>query len=236
MYGYLKDWPAAIQMQPAILPLAGCHSAERCTGELEVCREQRTDRPRALPLWHPDTQPFPAHTRVSSERGESGRNIAKNNSSNNLIESFIWIRDYQCVVIIHLYEDMWWLSLDILQISTQQQMAHWQTLIPCRTESLTDNLTTQYHQANQTWTRPAWKQTKAANSGSLGPSWNRTAFPAYPQMLSQTGVLEFDIYNLAGHINLPNEPNQDILLPWRSIYGYIVPYTSVKHCVSILNF
>lgn len=170
MYGYLKDWPAAIQMQPAILPLAGCHSAERCTGELEVCREQRTDRPRALPLWLPDTQPFPAHTRVSSERGESGRNIAKNNSSNNLIESFIWIRDYQCVVIIHLYEDMWWLSLDILQISTQQQMAHWQTLIPCRTESLTDNLTTQYHQANQTWTRPAWKQTKAANSGSPGRS------------------------------------------------------------------
>lgn len=81
MYGYLKDSdrPAAIQMQPAILPLTGYHSAERCTGELEVCRDQRTDRPQALPLWHPDTQPFPAHTkgRVSSERRGSRRNVAK---------------------------------------------------------------------------------------------------------------------------------------------------------------
>ena len=53
---------------------------------------------------------------------------------------------YQCVVVVHLDENAWRLLLNVLQIATQQQTVHQQTLVPCWTESLTDHLTATHTQ------------------------------------------------------------------------------------------
>lgn len=56
---YKEVWPLTVQTQQADPLLTGCHSAEGCTVELEVCMGQRTTGLQAPPLWIPDTLPYP---------------------------------------------------------------------------------------------------------------------------------------------------------------------------------